>query len=147
MCSVYLAGIGEAPPITVHVQHALFDLTRARLEAGLVRLLLGVVGERGVRGGGGGGRGGGGARRPAQTHTPQGHRESDPLHPPAPPPPPAPLSSAAWGDGPASALHRTACRGTYSTCTHTHTHTHPKHTIKEGNQPMRRQQSSQDDSG
>ena len=51
-----------------------------------------------------------------------------------------PLSSAAWGDSPASALHRTARRGeagrgmahTYMhTLPHTHTHT-DTHTVKRG---------------
>lgn len=76
----YLAGIGEAPAIAVHVQHAFFDLARARLEARLVHFLLGVVHQRGVRGSGGRG---GCVRRPGQTHTAQGHQQIDPLHPPA----------------------------------------------------------------
>lgn len=76
----YLAGIGEAPRITVYVQHALFDLAGARLEARLVHLLLWVVHQRGV--GGGGGRGGA-VRCRGQAHAPQGHHQSDPLHPTA----------------------------------------------------------------
>lgn len=78
----YLAGIGEAMPITVNVQHAFFDLARARLKARLVHFFLGVVYQRGVRGGGGRG---GGVWRLGQIHTPQGHCQSDPLHPTASP--------------------------------------------------------------
>lgn len=78
----YLADISEAPPITVHMQHAFFDFTCARVEAWLVHFFLGVVHQRGVCGGGGRG---GGVRRPGQTHTPQDHCQRDPLHPPASP--------------------------------------------------------------
>lgn len=78
----YLADIGEAPPVTVHVQHTLLDLARARLEAWLVHLLLGVVDQWGVGGGGGWSRG---VRRPGQTRTSQDKRQRDPLHPPASP--------------------------------------------------------------
>lgn len=78
----YLADIGEAPPVAVHVQHTLLDLARARLEARLVHLLLGVVDQRGVGGGGGWSRG---VRRPGQTRTSQDERQRDPLHPPASP--------------------------------------------------------------
>lgn len=78
----YLADIGEAPPVAVYVQHTLLDLARARLEAWLVHLLLGVVNQRGVGGGGGWSRG---VRRPGQTRTSQDERQRDPLHPPASP--------------------------------------------------------------
>lgn len=78
----YLADIGEAPPVAVHVQHTLLDLARAWLKARLVHLLLGVVDQRGVSGGGGGG---GGVRRPRQTRTPQDDCQREPLHPPASP--------------------------------------------------------------
>ena len=117
----------------MHVQHAFFDLARARLEARLVHFLLGVVHQRGVCGGGGRG---GGVRRPGQTHTPQGHCQSDPLHPPASP---SQLSSLGRQPGIGPSPHCTARRGrarhgtyihAYIT-THTHTHT-DTHTVKRG---------------